>query len=178
MKRFSLRGKVNVSDNGVTANHRVFDYVSPDRTRSWKVIEAYVWPVDWWGVTLADDGFMIATAALATDTGKFNQNEMCDPTENRMFAWAMQTYNTREAAAAVDFITPNATALGNMRMLVDPDHLITKELYINFANTSDTDVSQVREWGWLILLEERRISAVQSVFQQIKGMGQDIGESR
>ena len=61
-----------------------------------------------------------------------------------------------------------------MRMLVDPDHLITKELYINFANTSDTDVSAVRHWGWLIVLEERKITPVQSVFQQIKGMGQDL----
>jgi len=172
--RFSLRGKANVSDNGVLANHRIFDYVSPDRTRAWKVIEAYIWPVDWWNVTLPNDGFMLACAALATDTGKFNQNEMVDPTENRMFAWAMQTYNTREASAASDFLCPNSTALGNMHMLVDPDHLVTKELYINFANTSDTDVSSVREWGWLIVLEERRITPSQSVFQQIKGMGQDL----
>lgn len=169
-----MRGKVGVSDNGVTANHRVFDYVSPDRTRAWKVIEAYVWPVDWWNVTLPNNGYMLAVAALATDTGKFNQNEICDPTENRMFAWAQQQYQTREAAAASDFIVPNSTALGNMKMLVDPDHLITKELYINFSNTSDTDVSAVREWGWLIIMEERRITPTQSVFQQIKGMGQDL----
>ena len=172
--RFSLRGKVGVNDNSVTANHQIFDYVSPDRTRAWKVIEAYVWPVDWWGVTLADDGFMICVAALGTDTGKFNQNEIVDPTENRLFAWGQQTYNTREAAAATDFITPNSTPLGAMRMLIDPDHLVTKELYINFANTCDIDVSAVREWGWLIVLEERKVSPSLSVFQQIKGMGQDI----
>jgi len=172
--KFSLRGKAEVTDNGVLANYLIFDYSSPDRTRAWKVVEAYVWPVEWWGVTLADDGFMIACASLATDTAKLNFREISDPTDNRLFAWAMQTYNTREAAAATDFITPNATALGNMRMLVDPDHLITKELYINFANTCDVDVSQVREWGWLVILEERKISPTLSVFQQIKGMGQDI----
>lgn len=174
MSRFSLRGKVEVSDNAVTANHLVFDYVSPDRTRAWKVVEASVWPVDWWGVALANDGFMICCSSLATDTGKFNQNQIVDPTDNRSFAWGQQTYNTREAAAATDFICPNSTALGNMRMLVDPDHLITKALYINIATTCDVDVSQVREWGWCIVLEERKVSPAQSVFQQIKGIGQDI----
>jgi hypothetical protein len=174
MSTFSMRGKVAVNDNGVKANVQIFDYVSPDRTRAWKVIEAYVWPVDWWGVALPSNGFLVACAALATDKGKFNQNEIVDPTENRMFAWAQQQYQTREASAAVDFLVPNSTALGNMRMLVDPDHLITKELYINFANSSDTDVSQLREWGWLVIMEERKITPTLSVFQQIKGMGQDL----
>lgn len=170
--RFSLRGKVEVSDNSVKANHLVFDYTSPDRTRAWKVIRAYVWPVDWWNVTLADDGFMTCVAALATDSGKFNQNELTDPTDNRLFAWGQQTYNTRNATN--DFITPNGVALGNMEMLVDPDHLITQQLYINIGSQCDIDVSQVREWGWLIVLEDRKVTAAQSVFQQIKGIGQDI----
>lgn len=174
MSRFSLRGKVEVSDNSVSANHLIFDYVSPDRTRAWKVIRAYVWPVQWWGVALADDGFMALVASLATDTGKFNQNEIIDPSENRAFAWAQQTYNTREASAATDFLTPNATALGNMEFLVDPDHLVTKSLYINIGTACDIDVSQVREWGWCVVLEERKVTAAQSVFQQIKGIGQDI----
>jgi len=170
--RFSLRGKVAMNDNSVKANHLIFDYTSPDRTRAWKVVEAFVWPVDWWNVALADDGFMSCVSALGTDTGKFNQNEILDPTENRLFAWGQQTYNTRNASN--DFITPNATPLGEMRMLIDPDHLITHQLYINFGNQCDVDVSQVREWGWLIILEERKVTPAQSVFQQIKGIGQDI----
>ena len=170
--RFSLRGKVEVSDNAVTANHLVFDYTSPDRTRAWKVLRAYVWPVDWWNVTLADDGFMSCVASLATDSGKFNQNDLADPTDNRLFAWAQQTYNTRDASN--NFITPNGVSLGNMEMLVDPDHLITQQLYINIGTQCDIDVSKVRNWGWLIVLEDRKVTAAQSVFQQIKGIGQDI----
>jgi len=170
--RFSLRGKMTIPDNAVGGNKVVLDYVSPDRTRAWKVKEAYFWPVDWRAVALADDGFMCAAASLATDHYKVNWNDLCDPSENRTFAWGMQTYNTRDGST--NFITPNGVPLGQMNMLVDPDHLITKELYINIGSNSDIDVSRDREWGWLIVLEERKVTAAQSVFQQIKGIGQDI----
>ncbi|GAH06386.1 unnamed protein product, partial [marine sediment metagenome] len=43
---FSLRGKITLIDNQATVNHLVFDYVSPDRKRAWKVISAHIWPVD------------------------------------------------------------------------------------------------------------------------------------
>jgi len=170
--RFSLRGKLTANDNAVTGNHLVFDYVSPDRTRAWKVIEAYFWPVSWHNITLGDDGFMCAAAALATDTYKVNWNELCDPTENRTFAWGMQTYNTRDAST--DFITPNGVPLGRMNMLIDPDHLITQQLFINIGTNCDVDVSQEREWGWLVVIEEKKVTPTQSVFQQIKGIAQDI----
>jgi len=169
---FSLRGKVDVADNGVTANHPVFDYVSPDRTKAWKVKRAYVWPCDWWGVAIGGPGFLTCVANLATDTAKFNQNEIVDPTENRAFAWAQQTYNHRDDN--VHFLTPNGVALGWMDMLIDPDTLVTKELFINFATATDVDVANVREWAFLIILEEQKVSPAQSLFQQIKGMGQDI----
>lgn len=170
---FSLRGKADVNDNQVLANHNIFDYVSPNRTKAWKVIEAYIWPVESQLAIHNNNGFMNLTAALATDIGKFNKPEISDPTENRLFAWAMQTYNTREGDGS-NFITPNGFPLNQARFLVDPDTLVTKELYINIANSADKDVSGSRTWGWLIILEEQRISPAESIFQQIKGIGQDI----
>lgn len=169
---FSFRGKVLLSDNSVTANHQVFDYVSPDRTKAWKVIEAYMWVVDWWQVPLAGNGFLTLAGALATDTGKFNQNELTDPSENRMFAWAHQTYNHRHDN--VPFVTPNGVPLGGMKMLVDPDHLITKEMYVNVGSATDEDQSNLREIGYLIIVEETKVTPSRSVFAQIKGMGQDL----
>jgi len=172
-RTFSLRGKVAANDNQVVANHPIFDYVSPDRTRAWKVIEAYIWPVSPWSAgSVATDGFMCLNAALATDTGKFNQPQISDPTENRMFAWAQQTYNIRDAAT--DFITPNGFPLQQARFVVDPDTLITKEMYINITTSTDSDTSYSREWGWLIILEEVKVTPSESLFQQIKGIGQDI----
>ena len=61
-----------------------------------------------------------------------------------------------------------------MCMLNDPDSFVTKELYLNLGSATDVDVSNVREIGYLIILEERKVTPAESVFQQIKGMGQDI----
>ena len=172
---FSLRGKVEVIDNQITVNHLVFDYASPDRTRAWKVKEAYIWPVEPQKAIHNNNGFMLLTAALATDIGKFNKDELSDPTENRLFAWAQQNYNTREGDGS-NFITPNGFPLNQARFLVDPDTVNVKELYINISNSSDYDVNFSREWGYLIILEEDKVTAAQSVFQQVKGMAQDISK--
>ena len=120
----------------------------------------------------AADGFLLLQAALGTDQGKFNHDELSDPTENRLFAWAQQNYNHRDAPT--DFITPNGFPLNQARFLVDPDTLITKEMYISVGTTTDRDESKAREWGYMVILEEQKVSASESLFQQIKGMGQDI----
>jgi len=172
-RRFSLRGKIDTNDNQVTANNLIFDYASEDRTRAWKVTEAYIWPVEpRLATSVSGDGFMLMVAALGTDHGKFNHDELSDPSENRLFAWAQQTYNTRNAPT--DFITPNGVPLGGMRMLIDPDTLITKQIYLNIGSVTDVDESAAREWGYLIILEERKVSPAESLFQQLKGIGQDI----
>lgn len=169
---FSLRGKIGLVDNQSTVNHLVFDYVSPDRRRAWRILYAHIWPVDIIAIN-ADDGFLCFQAALATDTGKFNQPNLSDPTENRFCAWAQQTYNTRDGHT--NFITPNGVALNDMRFLCDPDTMITKEVYLNVANTSDIDSNKYRDWGYMVVLEEIKVTPVESLYQQIKGMGQDLG---
>ena len=169
-----MRGKMLVNDNQLSVNHLVFDYQSSDRTRAWKVTEAYVWPVEAQKAIHNNNGFMVMQAALGTDVGKFNKDELNDPTENRLFAWAQQMYNTREGDGS-NFIGPNGFPLNQAQFLIDPDTIVTKELYINICNSADKDVSSAREWGWLIILEELTISPTLSLFQQIKGIGQDIG---
>ena len=59
-------------------------------------------------------------------------------------------------------------------ILVDPDTIITKELHIVMCSTTENDVSPVREWGYMIELEEMKVTPSESVFQQIKGMGQKV----
>ena len=45
MSCFSLRGKYSFADNSNGAGVRIFDYVSPDRRRAWKVTRAFFWPI-------------------------------------------------------------------------------------------------------------------------------------
>lgn len=170
---FTLRGMVQAYDNVYNGDNLLFDYVSPDRTRAWKITDAHIWPVDWNDGSLGTDGFMILNASLATDSGVLRDN-IVDPSENRTCAWGQQTYNTREAAGTIDFICPNSTSLGRMDFLIDPETLVTKELYLNVWAQSEVDVTFHRRWGFMVTIEEQTITPSQSIFQQIKGMGQDI----
>ena len=44
--RFSLRGKIkDIDTNATPVQTQIFDYVSSDRRKGWKVVEAYVWPI-------------------------------------------------------------------------------------------------------------------------------------
>jgi len=170
---FSLRGKVDCDDNALLANHLIFDYVSPDRQKAWRVEAAWLWPIDSRASTGAVDGFLNAQACLATDVLFHPQfADIQDPTDNRQFAWASQTYNIRDAPT--DFATPNGFPLEQARFLVDPDTLITKELYLDMATTTDSATSPARQWGFMVVLREVKVTAAQSLFQQIKGMGQSV----
>jgi hypothetical protein len=171
-RTFSLRGKIAAADERVEPNKLVFEYASPDRTKGWRVKEAYIWPVNWHGIAHVGDGFMNLSASLQTDSRKLFHDTIVDPTENRCFAWAQQNYNHRDGP--INFITPNGFPLNQARFLVDPDHVLTNSCYLSVATASDVDQSVYREWGYLIILEEMKLTPTESVFQQIKGIGQNI----
>lgn len=173
MPCFSLRGKVSFADNSILDPQRIFDYVSPDRTRAWRVVRAVMWPLTIREDVSSDpDARYITQSALLTDNKKGTVwNNMCDPTENRSFGWAMWGGYTRENASS-DYIVGDSGQFAEY--WVDPDTIITKELWISFANTKEGTNNPTREWGYMIELEEIKVSPSQSVFQQIKGMGQDI----
>ena len=169
---FSMRGKFVGYDGGVTSNVLVFDYVSPDRRRAWRVDGAWIWPITVRG-DVGIDGVVGLNAILSTDTVKINVNTISDPTDNRVFAWAQNKYNIRDAED--DFMVSDSGFLRDAQFVIDPDTLVTKELYLSCAMTSDSSLSTEREWGYLIVLREERVSSSESLFQQIKGMGQNVG---
>lgn len=172
MAEFSLRGKLSLADNALLPAIRVFDYVSPDRTRAWRVKEAHVWPLTVREDTGSDEGKILQQFTLYTDDGADTKwNHINDPTENRGFAWAMWAGYVRNNGSD-DFITPENDAFA--KFLVDPDTVVVKELWISCASTTESANAPVRDWGYMIVLEEIKVTPAQSVFQQIKGMAQNV----
>lgn len=171
MTCFSLRGKINLDDNSTMKAIRLFDYVSPDRTRAWRVTRAYLWPVTQRAATGATEGKIVVQAALATDKGvSANWNGIMDPEDNRAFAWCSWNGFLRDASD--DFISAETTDI--QEFVIDPDPLIVKELWISAACTTESTTSPNRDWAYMIVLEEEKVTPSQSVFQQIKGAGQHI----
>ena len=173
---FTMRGTYDVVDNAVGKTLNVFDYASPDRTRAWKVSRAYLWPVDIRADTSSNaDGKYTLQAVLSTDRRNTpTWAVQLDPMDNRAFGWAIWSGYARDNGSS-DFILSHGTD-GIVEFVLDPDTYVTKELWIAMSSTKEGTTNPVRAWGYLIVLEEYKITASQSVFQQVKGMGQDLDD--
>lgn len=173
-RRFSLRGRRSGADNSIIGpQDPIFDYVSSDRTKAWRVVSAYLWPTTWDAGTTSDGQTMIA-ACLHTDQVKFLEwNALSDVTDNRLFGW-LQAGMKNVDNGGDDFLAPQS--LNTMpSFTIDPDTIVVKELYLSLGTKMENQTTNVdRDWSYLIILEEVKLSPSESVFQQIKGMGQDV----
>jgi hypothetical protein len=173
-RKFSLRGTISGADNSIIwATNPIFDYVSTDRTKAWRVVSAYLWPATWDGGTTSDGQTMIA-GVLHTDYVKFTSwNELSDVRDNRTFGW-LQAGMKNVDNGGDDFLAPQS--LNTMpQFTIDPDTIIVKELWLSVATKMENQsINGNRDWSYLIILEEMKLTPSESVFQQIKGMGQDV----
>lgn len=97
---------------------------------------------------------------------------MLDPTDNRSFGWALWCGYIREEASG-DFISAESEPMA--RFCIDPDTYVVKELWISMNSTTESSTSPTRQWGYMVVMEEVKITPSQSIFQQIKGMAQNVG---
>jgi hypothetical protein len=180
-KTFSLRGVYEVADNASGFVTSIFDYVSPDRQRAWKIKEAWVWPRDIRATTESQDGQGVLQATLYTDSWTPphhtpNFEWISNTADNRQCGWSTRQFVLRydAGAPANHFICPANPDDG--QFILDPDTIIVKELYIQMCFTTESDTNPTRGWNYLIILEEKKISPAESVLQQVKGMGQNVSD--
>jgi len=176
-RTFSLRGELTIADNAILApsplnGSMLLDYQSPDRRKAWKVNAAYMWPRDVDEEIGSTDGMGILNATLFTDQMRVpGFNDMSAAGENRQFGWCQQQFLIRHAGT--DFAVANG-GNGIADFLIDPDTLVTKEMYLGFFFRTESATSPERTWNYMIELEEVKISSNESILQQLKGIGQDI----
>jgi len=172
-RALTLRGTYTLDDGSIGTMTNILDYISPDRTRAWRLTGAWLWPKEIQAETGTSDGMMGVGAMLSTDFFKVVQfNDQLDAADNRQCAWYYKQYLNR--ANGTDYLVPNASSIPeSCRFLIDEDTLIVKELYLQVMCRSETATNPSREWNYLIALEEVKVTAWESLFQQIKGIGQD-----
>lgn len=169
-KLLSFRGTITAADNSISKNTNIFTYTSPNLTRAWKVESFYLWPNP--RATAATDGQWQLTASLATDEIEGSTfDSVATVEDNRLIGWMSKGYNMRDAAK--DFIT-GPTGLADNQAIMDPDHIINRNLYINFYTTTDSDTSPQRDYNYLLILREVKVSESEAILQMVKGVAQDI----
>ena len=169
-KLLSFRGKLFAPDNSILKNENIFTYTSPDLTRAWKVESFYLWPEP--RAIAATDGQWMLNATLATDEIEAATFESVqDASDNRQIGWIAKGYNMRDASK--DFIT-GPTGLEDNSALMDPQHIVNRNLYINFYTTTDSETAPNRGYNYLLILREVSISESEAILQMVKGVAQDI----
>jgi len=77
-------------------------------------------------------------------------------------------------AGGTDFIVKNAQSPSSSAFIIDEDTIVVNQLHIAFGFRTESATSPSRDWNYLVTLEEVKLTAWESIFQQIKGMGQDV----
>lgn len=172
-KLLSFRGTITSADNARTLNQRIFTYQSPDLSRAWKIESFYLWPKSVRGETGTGDGQFMVNASLATDNlGSVSFEDIMDVTDNRQIGWIARGYNRRQSAVA-DFLT-GISGIEDSKALLDPDHIVNRSLFINMYTTSDSTSSPTREYNYLLILKEIKVTENEAILQIVKGVAQDI----
>jgi len=173
MKLLSLRGTIEAADNARIVDQLIFTYNSPDLTRAWKIDSFYLWPKTVRALSGTSDGQFQISASLATDTiGSVGFDDIMNVEDNRQIGWVSRGYNLRDKGTD-DFISA-PTGLMDSQSIQDPDHIVNRNLYLNFYSTSDSTVSPTREYNYLLVLKEMKINENEAILQMVKGVAQDI----
>jgi hypothetical protein len=169
---------------GSSSENRIFAYESSDRTKAWRVIRAYFWVQRTITGTAGGDNRACLSAALATDSlGTVAISDVTTAQEwidrmgagdNRTIAWAQQDYQMRDNTDG-DMIFCTSGMRNQAEFICDADRLLTNELWLTTYGLTET-TNLDTQINYYIELEEMKVTPSQSVFQQIKGIGQDIDE--
>lgn len=170
MRSLSLRGTVDIADKAYINNHLVFQYESNDLTRGWVVDYAYVWCSDPKGAVSAD-GQGVFLNALATDTIPDGTTDF-PSSDNRFIGWNIQGANLRNSGDMASFQGSSFEA--GTRMVIDEDHVVNRDLYLNFFSITDPAQAPEREWSYLIGLRPVKLTPAESVLSMVKSVAQDV----
>jgi len=167
---------------GVAAGRKVFDYESPDRSRAWKVRRAVVWIQEatgtgggdaraLWQVSLLTDKLQRDFAAISSSGTANRYQRAIGPSDNRSIAWMSQDMLIRDNVNA-DWIAPHGAINHGTELLCDADRIVTNELYIVSYGLTEGALFTYTA-SYYIELEEVKLSPSESLFAQLKGVGQN-----
>ena len=179
-KTMTLRGSWEQEANKVGTQHRILSYESPDRTKAWKLKEAWIFPatVGTWDITVSRDSWIQGYSLLETDIAEITMNEIHSVDDNRNLAWGEHYYEIAPngVSPANGFLISRAKGIidGN-ELLHDEDRIITNDLFcrITWFHVHDDDLGPIT-WNYYVVLEEVEISPTEGILQQLKGIAQSI----
>ena len=178
-KTMTLRGTWTQEPNKVGVQHRILSYESPDRTKAWKLKEAWIFPasVGEFDITIGRDERVMGFSLLETDVAEITMAEIHSVDDNRALAWGEHGYelSPNPSAAGNGFLWNGYQGILRNQLLHDEDRIITNDLFCRitwFSGHSDTVDPII--WNYYVVLEAVQITPTEGILQQLKGIAQSI----
>ncbi len=164
-------GEYGTYEAGKGYDELLFEYLGSDLTRGWKVIHADFWLLD--PATGIADQTVTLRVKLQTDVILGTTPTAYDmpvtgfnPNDNREFAWYTRNYENMGCKILADNF---------VQCIIDPDHVITKQLYASSVSYECTEGEGSRyDIGYCIVVQEIKTTPSQNILQTVKGIGQNI----
>jgi hypothetical protein len=91
-----------------------------------------------------------------------------NPADNREFGWCTRTYDGGDLDSSSIFPKFSSS-------IIDPEHMITRDFYLSFPCVGmKTDEGNEMDVGWIITMEEVKISPSENILQSVKGIAQNL----
>lgn len=152
-------------------SENILDYANVlDINKAWRLRWFEVWPVD--SLSLSSPGTGLETALEAVISTELPAAFVNRADDNRLVAWSNQSYHLGGK-------TQGANAMGILghQVVIDPDHIIQKELNISFRMLGGSDFENTTTMAnYIVYLEEVQITATESIVSTIKQSAQSLNQ--
>ena len=169
-KTLTLRGTTGEFTGVDWYVENILDYANVlDINKAWKLKWFEVWPTESLSLSVTGTGYETSLeSVLSTETHPtYNIAE-----DNREIAWSNQAYTMGGKA-----VGSNAMGILGRQVVVDPDHLIQKELNISFRFYGGTSFEdEPIKLNFIVYLEEYQITPNESIVSTIKQSAQSLNQ--
>jgi len=152
-------------------SENILDYANVlDITKAWRLRWFEVWPVDSLSLASAGSGQETALESVIS-------TELPDPffnraDDNRLIAWSNQSYSLGGKS-----IGANSMGITGHQVVIDPDHIIQKELNITFRMLGGSAFEDATTMAnYIVYLEEYEITPTESIVSTIKQSAQSLNQ--
>jgi len=169
-KTLTLRGTFVSAGYDQWNTKNILDYANVlDINKAWRVRWVETWLSTPIGILRPGSKSDISITTMLDTEAVQNPANRAD--DNRQIAWGSQTYSLGQSG------TSKCHGIIGNQVVIDPDHIVQKELNINFLPCGSADVEDVRvDINFIVYLEEVQISANESIVSTIKQSAQSLNQ--
>jgi hypothetical protein len=168
-RTLTLRGKIKDCRFDEWTTKNILDYANVlDINKAWRLVYYMHWLADYPSRDSPGLGQEYSINGMVSTDDLVVVNS--DAADNRQIAWSNQLFSTGGKTAGA-----YSDGMFNEQYVIDPDHIIQKQLDINFLPQGGTGMENLFvDINYIVYLEEVQVTANESIISTIKQSAQNL----